>query len=225
MCLPYWRGELDIETGSWAFTCRVRNAVSLAGLHSELLKRLSAGALSLESELLYLCGQSTGVAGSVLWEETALGQNADGPIAPFTLVFGYSREMECFSVDFSGFHDDVRAAIAQCTFRSGTTRLSTCKGIAFVAVQLPFDEVKLLCDMAKALSCWHGTDVRIPFYAEQLGYLHAPVAYETDPPMKLLTMQHLEDFQLDATRAVLGPSPSIPLPELYQQPEKEIALE
>ena len=48
MCLPYWNSELDIEVGCWSFSRREHGTISMAGLHSELLRDLSFQALSLD---------------------------------------------------------------------------------------------------------------------------------------------------------------------------------
>lgn len=68
------------------FSRREHGAVSMAGLHSELLRDLSFQALSLDSELLYLCGSECGIAGSMIWDESVLERRTASNAPPFTLV-------------------------------------------------------------------------------------------------------------------------------------------
>ena len=111
MCIPYWDSELDVEVGCWASFNFERCAVSMVGLHSEALGEMAALALSLNSELLYLCGGNSGIAGSMIWEEPIL-ENRDIPVmSPFTLVLGYSREMEAFTSFFLKEKEDLKAGV------------------------------------------------------------------------------------------------------------------
>ncbi len=216
MYLPYWDSEIDVEVGCLAFSNREHAALTLAGLHSDLLKRLSAYALSLNSELLYLCGTNCGIAGSMTWEEVVLDQrDLSGP-APFTLVFGYSREMEAFASHFVEGQNALRAGVTQCTFWNRKIPLASYKVIAFMAALPIVNDMEALGALAEAFRRSALGSALIPAYAERLGFLRAPVSYETDTPWGLLMTSRLEEFQLEATRSVVGPSPSVPLPLFYE---------
>ena len=54
------------------------------------------------------------------------------------------------------------------------------------------------------------------FYAERLGFVRAPVPFETDIPAQMIMFEELDSFQLDATRSVVGPAPSVPLPVFFE---------
>ena len=216
MCIPYWDSELDVEVGCWASFNFERCAVSMVGLHSEALGERAALALSLNSELLYLCGGNSGIAGSMIWEEPIL-ENRDIPVmSPFTLVLGYSREMEAFTSFFLKEKEDLKAGVTDCTFWTNEVPLSRYKVIAFMAAQPLFDEIDCLNEMRKAMKEWKHRDLLIPFYAEQFGFVRAPVPYETDIPKDMLMTNRLQNFQLEATRSVVGPAPSVSLPAFYE---------
>lgn len=216
MCLPYWNSELDVEIGCWNFTRSEHGVVSMAGLYSELLRELSSQALALDSELLYLCGSECGIAGSMLWNEAVLEKKTGSDISPFILVLGYSREMERFVGRFLTSREDLKAGVTECTFWKGHIALVRYKVIACMETLPVFNELKCFSEMIKALRKWKGKNTLIPFYAEHLGFLRAPLLYETDVPKDMLVMNKLENFQLDVTRSVVGPSPSVPLPVFYE---------
>lgn len=216
MCLPYWDSEIDVEVGDWAFSNREHGALSLAGLHSDLLKRLSAYALSLDSELLYLCGSNCGIAGSMIWEEPVLNRRGVSESSPFTLILGYSREMERFSSHFISTQSALKAGVTQCTFWNRKVPLSSYKVIAYMAVLPVVNEMESLEAMLKEFRAYRKDGALVPYYAERFGFLRAPVPYETDVLQSLLVMNKLDDFQLEATRSVVGPPPSVPLPLFYE---------
>ncbi len=216
MYLPYWDSEIDVEVGSLAFSNREHAALTLAGLHSELLKKLSAYALSLGSELLYLCGTNCGVAGSMIWEEAILDQRDLSEGSPFTLVFGYSREMERLASHFVEGQRALRAGVTQCTFWNRKIPLASYKVIAFMAALPVVNEMKSLKALVEEFRHSGYGCTLVADYAERFGFLRAPVSYETDTPGGLLMTSRLEEFQLEATRSVVGPSPSVPLPLFYE---------
>ena len=76
MCLPYWNSELDVEAGAWTYASSARGTLSAARLHSPQLEELSALALALDSELLYLYGKTCGAAGSMLENDNSVGNVA-----------------------------------------------------------------------------------------------------------------------------------------------------
>ncbi|MDY3869464.1 MAG: hypothetical protein SOZ52_08840 [Pyramidobacter sp.] len=215
MCIPYWDSELDVEVGCWGGFNFERGSISMAALHSASLGIISAQAMSLGSELLYLCGTG-GVAGSMMWEESVLEVRNVPSEAPFTLVLGYSREMEKFASSFAADHEEIKAGVTDCTFWSNKVPLSRYKVIAFMATVPVFDERDCLADMARRLKEWKSRDPFIPFYAEKLGFIRAPLSYETDVPRDLVMTSELQNFQLEATRLVVGPSPSVALPLFYE---------
>ncbi len=216
MYLPYWDSEIDVEVGSLAFSNRERAALTLAGLHSDLLKRLSAYALSLNSELLYLCGTNCGIAGSMIWEEAILNDRDLGEPSPFTLVFGYSREMEDLASHFVDGQRALRAGVTQCTFWNRKIPLASYKVIAFMSALPVMNEMESLEALAEEFCRSEQVSPLVPGYAERFGFLRAPVSYETDTPWGLLMTSRLEEFQLEATRSVVGPSPTVPLPLFYE---------
>ncbi len=216
MYLPYWDSEIDVEVGRLAFSNRGRGALTLAGLHSDLLKKLSAYALSLNSELLYLCGTNCGIAGSMIWEEAILSDRDLSEGSPFTLVFGYSREMENFVSQFIDGQSALRAGVTQCTFWNRKIPIASYKVIAFMAVLPIVNEIQSLEAMAEKFRSCSSENELVAGYAERFGFLRAPVLYETDTPRGLLMTSKLEEFQLEATRSVVGPSPSVPLPLFYE---------
>lgn len=216
MCLPYWDSDLDIEVGYWASSNREQRVLAAAGLHSGLLRRLSGYVLAMQSELLYLCGSSLGIAGSMIWEESVLTRHPVPELSPLTLVFGYSAGMEKICAEFAAHERHLKAGVTECTFRYGEMPLSRYKVIVIMATLPSLDEkhvLKRLCAFMASPSCRNDL---IPYYADCFGFVKAPLEYETDDPDQILMLETLMNFQLDETRAILGPSPSVELPALYE---------
>lgn len=218
MCLPYWDTELDIEVGDWAFSNKERCAVSLAGLHSDLLKKMSSCVLALNSELLYICGTEIGAAGSMFWEESISDSRGIPGLSPFTVILGYSREIERFAAVFCAQHGKLKAGVTRCTFWNGNIPLASYKVVALVTDLPMIDEVGCLTSMLSAFIGSGKCNTLLPYYAERFGFLRAPVFYETDKPENLLVTHKLESFQLEATRSVVGPSPMVSMPAIYEIP-------
>lgn len=221
MCLPYWDSELDIEIGGWAFSNREHSVVSLAGLHSELLKRLSFCALALNSELLYLCGNDIGTSGSLFWEDAMETPRSSRGFFPFTLIFGYSSEMERFGAAFTSHRSGLKAGVTQCTFWNKKIPLASYKVVVLVTDQTALDEMDCLRAMLDEFEKKQRRDALIPCYAERLGFIRAPLSYETDRPADLLISKQLETIELEATRAVVGPSPLVPFPAAYDDDDHD----
>ena len=216
MCLPYWDTELDIEAGDWAFSNKELCAVSMAGLHSELLKKLASCALAMNSELLYICGTEIGAGGSMFWEESISGTRGIPGLSPFTAIWGYSSEIERFEAAFTARYTPLKAGVTRCTFWNRDVPLTVYKVVVLVTDLPVIDEVKCLTLMLDEFMKSSSRNELLPYYAERFGFLRAPVFYETDKPEKLLVAHKLESFQLDATRSVVGPSPMVSMPALYE---------
>ncbi len=212
VCLPYWDSDLDVEVGRWGAVNLRKRPVSSAGFHSPLMAKIAAGALALESELLYLCGLTSGVAGTMAWENplTRLGPS---PLSLFTLVLGYSRPMEALVTSFLERHPELRGGVTDCTFWCDAVPSCRYKVIVVVAALPLVDEGACLRDLGEALEAQKPRS-SAAFYAEKLGYLRGPVPYETDNPRGLSVTAELLNLQLEATWEVLGPSPVATLPAL-----------
>jgi len=216
MCLPYWNSELDVEAGAWTYASSARGTLSAARLHSPQLEELSALALALDSELLYLYGKTCGAAGSMLWDEAVLDRREAPELLPFTLVLGWSDAVERLAAGLIERCDGLSAGVTDCTFWNRGVPLARYKVVAFMAALPIFDEESFLTTLSETLKSWVRKDRLIPYYAERFGFVRAPVPYETDSPRRMLMMDELNSFQLDATRSVVGPAPTAPLPMFFE---------
>jgi hypothetical protein len=55
------------------------------------------------------------------------------------------------------------------------------------------------------------------FFAEKFGYRRFSIPFETDDVTSLAISRILFDFEMDATRALLGPPPEALLPEVFRE--------
>ena len=216
MCLPYWNSEIDIEAGSWASARKARGLVSMARLHGPQLAKLASLVLNCDSELLYICGRENAPAGSMLWDDAVLERRVAPDMLPFTLVLGYSRKIEKIAAAITERVPGLRAGVTDCTFWNGGVPLERYKVIAFLAALPVFDESAFLDTLVTELKNQIQSGETTSFYAERLGFVRAPVPYETDVPAQMLMFDELDSFQLDATRSVVGPAPSVPLPVFFE---------
>ena len=212
MFLPYWDSDLEVEAGFLSSAAAVRRPLTAAGFYSPALRELSEFALSVKSELLYMCGAPFGWAGSMIWEEVFFRKRTAPESSPFTLLFGYSAEMERVSAAFLQEDKNLAAGVSECLFWNGNVPHVSCKVIAFVAADERSDTAAGFEHLVSFAGTWKRKDPLIPFYAEQFGFVRAPCRFETDDPRSLLASARLDDFQLTATENVVGPSPSVPLP-------------
>ncbi len=212
MYLPYWRSELDIEAGECASVTDARRVVSMARLHSPQLEELSRLALAAESELLYVWSAFMGLAGSMLWEETLFEQRFTYETMVFTLVLAYSPAVEKLAADCLERVEGMRGGVTECTFRVRGVPKLRYRVVAVVADQ-PFVDGSLFVDaLIEALKDHSLQNRLIPYYAEKMGVVRSPVALGKDGLRSLAVTDALESFELEATRTIVGPAPSIPLP-------------
>ena len=216
MCLPYWNSEIDVETGVLAAVKKTRSSVAMARLHGPQLEALASLALNCDSELLYICGKENAPAGSMLWDGAVTERRVAPDLLPFTLVLGYSRMIERIAVAVTERVAGLRAGVTDCTFWNGGVPLARYKVVAFVAALPIFDENSFLESLVAELKKQSDLNATTSFYAERLGFVRAPVPYETDTPVQMLMFDELDSFQLDATHSVVGPAPSVPLPVFFE---------
>ena len=216
MCLPYWNSEIDIEAGGWASAKKARGLVSMARLHGPLLEELASLALNCDSELLYICGKENAPGGSMLWDDAVLERRVAPDMLPFTLVLGYSARLERIAAAVIEHVPGLRAGVTDCTFWNSGVPLARYKVVAFLAALPIFDESGFLETLVTELKKQGQSSGTTSFYAERLGFVRAPVPYETDVPALMLMFDELDSFQLDATRSVVGPAPSVPLPVFFE---------
>lgn len=211
MCLPYWDSEIDVEASAWGASRRV-SSQSANKLHGKLLEELSENTLALGSEFLYLSGKNFGEAGSMLWDEPFTRRSFSGEPF-FMLVLGCSPAVERTAANLLERFDGVKAGVTDCTFWNRGVPVVRCRVTAFVAVTLVFDELDFLTVLNKELKECKEKDLLIPYYAGRLGFVRAPLLHDTDMLTYINIIDKLDSFQLDATRSVVGPAVSVPMPD------------
>lgn len=215
MCLPYWDSELDVEVGPWGSFKMEHRPVSAPALYSPQMGRLANEAMALESEFLYMNGLGMGAAGSMIWENSLLLMD-EVPVLPmFTLIFGYSRKIESFLSDFLLSRQGLKGGVTVCTFWQDEVPIVHYKVAAVLGTVPLVDEEQCISSLIDAMARRKDRDSSLSYFAEKLGFLRAPVPYETDRPGDLSVTEKLQSFQLAATREVLGPSPSVPMPAIF----------
>lgn len=214
MKLPLWDSELDVEVGPSTYCLLSSHPLSSLRQHGDPLGKIAIGAFALNSEFLYLCGPESGLSGSMVWEAPFL-MVKKSCFMPFTIAFGYSPAMEDFLAQFILAHDDLVAGVSICTFWRDSVPLSTCKILALLSATPLIDEPSILESLSQHLYQKTQLNQQLPFYAEQMGFIRAPVLFENEVPHDLMLEQELESLQLEVTREIVGPSPRVPLPPFY----------
>ncbi len=216
--LPHWEKDLDFRISDLFPYDVDRKPVSVNRMYGTNVEHLAEGALALESEFIYLCGLSVGSVGTMTWDGSP--DNWEGISLGFTMMFGYSQAIEDAIVSFvastsNNGVDDIMAGVTECFFWSNSMPREARK-VIMIATTLPLkDEEAFISDLADDLYRHKSADRLIPYYAETFGLRRLAVPYETDDLLRERISLVLQSFELQETRQVVGPSPDLAMPPLF----------
>lgn len=218
MQLPYWDGDIDIETGQSFSPLLMAHPFEAASFCGPLIYNLSKDLMSCASELLYLNRPNFAPVGSMA--PSVISEL--GSPAPFLLIIGYSAIIDSIIADVLQNYDSILAGIAQCTFRNGKTVVARYKTITVMSAGMFFDsaseneEEKFLNDLRNCIeNSSNKRDAAIPYYAEQLGYLRVSLPYEGEEPYKLSAIAKIMSFHFEDTKKAVGTPKLIAIPLSY----------
>jgi len=133
----------------------------------------------------------------------------------FTMVFTYSERMEKAIIPVLREYPGLKAGLTLCGIWSDNVLVDECKVIMLISEDPFFDEVKFFNSLQKVFQAFTGRDhSNLSFFAEKFGYRRFSISYETDNLTQMRITQALFDFELDATKEVIGPAPELKLPIL-----------
>ncbi len=188
--------------------------VALNSLHSPALARVAALAFEFESEFLCLRSLRSGRIGT-LSREALIDPASDSALhLGFTMLFGYSEPLEALLSPLLEGRPNLQAGVTLLGVFRGVVRVDECKVIALVSEDPAFDEEGFLGDMERSFSAASGGRSPISFFAERFGYRRFSIPFETDDPREMAVTRLLYEFEFPETRAVVGPPPERPLPDI-----------
>lgn len=211
LSLPYWDSHVDMEVASW-FPLGVDFCpVSINSLFSSDLEMLASRALSLGSEFYCMSSLRSGNVGSLL-RDSMLFPGSDTRLdLGFTMVFGYSAEMERIVESALGAYANLSAGVSSCRVWDRDMPREEFKAIVLVSPDPFFDEEAFLVSFSRSLEAGP-CEKEIPFYAEHFGYVRFFIPFETDNLQELQISRLLHEMENEETRKSVGPSPEIRFP-------------
>jgi len=212
--LPYWDKNVDLEIVPWIPYGVDFTPVSVNTLHSEQIGRIARIALEMDSELLCIEGMTTGQLGPLFREKLILPDDRTSLVPGFSMVFAYSRPMEAFLGIFAEAFPGISAGLSLCGVWDRTMLVDECKVIVLVSDSPLFNEEGCLDALSELLEKSPAADsgMRNSFFAEQFGYRRFSIPFETDDVTELCITRVLFDFELEATRQIIGPAPEVAFP-------------
>jgi hypothetical protein len=171
----------------------------------------------MDSELLFVESAETGRVGSLFRENLLIPGHGHHYEGGFSLIFGYSAMMEALLGMFTQAFPGVRAGLAVCGVWDRFMLVDECKVIVLVGESLLLNESKCMRALQEVMSAATSDNGSCSFFAEKFGYRRFSIPFETDDVTSLAISRMLFDFEMDATRALLGPPPEALLPEIFRE--------
>lgn len=215
--LPYWDQNVDLEITPWMPYGKDFFPVSVNHLHSDQLGRLASLALGMDSELLFVESTETGQVGALFRENLMMPGRRQHSEGGFSVIFGYSAVMEALLGMFTQAFPGIRAGLAVCGVWDRFMLVDECKVIVLVGESLFLNEVKCLSALQEVMTAAATDGGSCSFFAEKFGYRRFSIPFETDDVTNLAISRLLFDFELEATRALVGPPPEVSLPDLFRE--------
>ena len=218
--LPYWDQNMDLDIAPWTPYAKDFNPVSVNLLHSDQLGKIASLALGMDSELLFVESSETGQVGPLFRENLFIPGRRHHHDGGFSLIFGYSAMMEALLGLFAQVFPGVSAGLAVCGVWDRSMLVDECKVIVLVGDSLFLNESKCFLALQEIMTATATDNGSSSFFAEQFGYRRFSIPFETDDITGLAISKILYDFELDATRALLGPPPEVSLPDIFREFEQ-----
>lgn len=213
--LPYWDQNIELEIVPWIPYGKDFSPVTVNSMYSATLGNVAGLAFEMSSEFLYLRSFNSGNVGTMARQNMIdPARNRDIELG-FTMVFTYSEPMEVALLPLLHKYQSMKAGLTLCGIWSDNVLIDECKVIMLVSEETFFDEESFLESLQASFRQKCGRqDSNISFFAEKFGYRRFSISYETDNLMQMQITQALFNFELEATKELLGPAPELPLPFL-----------
>jgi hypothetical protein len=213
--LPYWDQNIELDIVPWIPYGKDYSPVTVNSLLSPLLGNVAGLAFEMQSEFLYLRSFQSGNVGTMARQNIIdPGRNHTIEFG-FTMVFTYSEKIEKAVIPLLREYPGLKAGLTLCGIWSDSVLVDECKVVVLISEDPFFDEGKFFSSLQKVFQAFTGRDhSNLSFFAEKFGYRRFSISYETDNLTQMRITQALFDFELDATKEVLGPTPELKLPIL-----------
>ena len=216
--LPYWDEDLDLSVPCWMPYAKDFSPVESNGLYNPVLGMLSALAIGLSSEFLYLHGMQSGNLGTMSRQNIIDPAGNSVVELGFSAVFTWSEQMETAVLSLLSGFPGLKAGIAMCSIWCGDVLQDEIKVILLVNENPFFDERHFIAAMTRGFALALKEDnTPYAFFAEKFGYIRSAIAYETDKMLQMEITQLLFDMEFEATREILGPAPEVKLPDFMKK--------
>lgn len=213
--LPYWDQNIELDIVPWIPYGKDFFPVTVNSMYSPVLGNVAGLAFEMHSEFLYLRSFLSGNVGTMARQNMIDPARNKGIEIGFTMVFTYSEPLEKALLPLLSQFRTMKAGLTLCGIWSDNVLVDECKVIMLVSEETFFNEANFLESLQTSFrrSCGR-QDSNISFFAEKFGYRRFSISYETDNLTQMRITQALFDFELDATKEVLGPAPELALPLL-----------
>ena len=118
---------------------------------------------------------------------------------------------------FTQVYPGVSAGLALCGVWDRFMLVDECKVIVLVGDSLLLNESKCMMALQEIMAATATDRGSSSFFAEQFGYRRFSIPFETDDVTSLSISKILFDFELDTTRALLGPPPEVSLSDFFRE--------
>lgn len=213
--LPYWDQNIELDIVPWIPYGKDFSPVTVNSMYSPLLGNVAGLAFEMKSEFLYLRSFLSGSVGTMARQNMIDPARNKGIDLGFTMIFTYSEQLEKVILPLLKKYQSMKAGLTLCGIWSDDVLVDECKVIMLVSDETFFDETSFLESLQSSFRRSSGRkDSNISFFAEKFGYRRFSISYETDNLTQMQITQALFDFELEATKEVLGPAPELPMPYL-----------
>lgn len=213
--LPYWDQNIELDIVPWIPYGKDYTPVTVNNMLSPLLGNVAGLAFEMQSEFLYLRSFQSGNVGTMARQNIIDPGRNRGLELGFTMVFTYSELIETSFIRLIKEFPGLKAGLTLCGIWSSDVLLDECKVVMLVSEDPFFNEGEFFESLQKSFQQFSGREhSNISFFAEKFGYRRFSISYETDNLTQMRVTQALFDFELDATKELLGPTPEMKLPML-----------
>lgn len=213
--LPYWDQNIELDIVPWIPYGKDFSPVTVNSMYSQVLGNVAGLAFEMNSEFLYLRSFLNGNVGTMARQNMIDPTRNKGLELGFTMIFTYSEPLEKALLPLLKDFRSMKAGLTLCGIWSDNVLVDECKVIMLVSEETFFDEAEFLESLQASFRQSSGRkDSNLSFFAEKFGYRRFSISYETDNLIQMQITQALFDFELEATKEVLGPAPELPLPFL-----------
>lgn len=211
--LPYWDQNIELDIAPWIPYGKDYSPVTVNSMYSPLLGKVAGLAFEMKSEFLYLRSFKSGNIGTMARQNIIDPGRNIGIELGFTMVFTYSENIENAILPLIKEYPGLKAGLTLCGIWSDEVLVDECKVIMLISEDPFFDESKFIGSLKNSFQHFSGKQKsNISFFAEKFGYRRFSISYETDNLTQMRITQMLFDFELDATKELVGPAPELKLP-------------